>query len=114
MSYQPIENYAIIGDLHTVALVSLNGSIDFMCFPQFDSPTIFCKILDVDKGGSFSITPSMKGILCKQLYLPDTNVLVTRFLAEEGIAEIIDYMPIDKTDLTQAVIRRVSAVRGKI
>ena len=84
--YLPIENYGIVGNLHTVALVSLNASIDFLSFPRFDSPTVFCKLLDADKGGSFSLIPQMKNMVTKQLYLPDTNVLVTRFFAEEGIA----------------------------
>ena len=112
--YQPIENYGIIGNLHTVALVSLSGSIDFMSFMRFDSPTIFCKMLDADKGGSFSIMPQMKGMITKQLYLPDTNVLVTRFLADEGIVEIIDYMPIDTDEFNCAVVRRIKTVRGSV
>ncbi len=112
--YQPIENYGIIGNLHTVALVSLEGSIDFMSFPRFDSPTLFCKILDADKGGSFSVQPVMKGIILKQLYLPDTNVLVTRFLADEGIAEITDYMPVNENEFDCAVIRKIKTVRGNI
>ncbi len=111
--YEPIENYGIIGNLHTVALVSRNGSIDFMSFIRFDSPTIFCKILDADKGGSFIIQPQMKDILTKQLYLPDTNVLVTRFLAEEGIAEVIDYMPVNKDENNCTIVRKVTTVRGK-
>lgn len=80
MHYQPIENYGVIGDLNTIALVSLAGSIDFMCFPDFDSPTIFAALLDKDKGGRFSISPTFKQMKTKQLYLPDTNVLLTRFL----------------------------------
>ncbi len=92
--YEPIENYGIIGNLHTVALVSINGSLDFLSFPRFDSPTIFCKLLDAGKGGYFSICPQMKDMVSKQLYLPDTNVLMTRFFADAGIAEVIDFMPI--------------------
>ena len=75
--YQPIENYGIIGDLNTVALVGLNGSIDFMCLPDFDSPTIFASLLDTNKGGYFQIHPTHNDITYKQLYLPDTNVLIT-------------------------------------
>ena len=78
--YQPIENYGVIGDLNTVALVGLDGSIDFLCFPDFDSPTIFASILDSAKGGYFKIAPHKDKSKHKQLYLPDTNVLVTRFL----------------------------------
>src|ERR1043165_7490781 len=92
-SYLPIEDYGIVGNLHTIALVSKYASIDFLCFPRFDSPSVFCKLLDAEKGGCFSITPQMKDAVTKQLYLPDTNILVTRFFSDEGIAEIIDYMP---------------------
>src|SRR5947199_2956146 len=86
-TYLPIEDYGIIGDLHTVALVGKNGSIDFMSFPRFDSPTIFCGLLDRERGGHFSIRPCLESTR-KQLYLPDTNVLITRFLAAEGVAEV--------------------------
>ena len=79
MGYRPIENYGIIGDLYTVALVGLDGSIDFMCFPRFDSPSIFAALLDDEAGGSFRITPILDEANNKQLYLPDTNVLLTRF-----------------------------------
>lgn len=109
--YLPIEDYGIIGNLQTVALVSLYGSIDYMCFPRFDSPSVFCRLLDAEKGGFFSITPKMKDIVTKQLYLPDTNVLVSRFFSNEGIAEIIDYMPVEKNG---AIVRRVSTIRGKV
>lgn len=112
--YQPIENYGIVGNLHTVALVCLNGSIDFMSFPRFDAPTIFCKLLDAHKGGSFCLTPIMEGIISKQLYLPDTNVLVTRFFSEEGIAEMIDYMPVTGDESKCALIRKITTIRGKI
>src|SRR3954451_13014529 len=106
--YAPIENYGVIGNLHTVALISIEGSLDFMSFTRFDSPTIFCKILDADKGGSFCIKPVLKDMVFKQLYLPDTNVLVTRFLAEEGIAEMIDYMPVTEEEVDCAVVRKVT------
>ncbi len=75
--YQPIENYGIIGDLNTIALVGLDGSIDFMCFPNFDSPSVFASLLDADRGGKFQIEPVFKRKKNRQLYLPDTNVLLT-------------------------------------
>lgn len=112
--YQPIENYGIIGNLHTVALVGLNGSIDFMCFPRFDSPSIFCRMLDADKGGFFNLSPVMNDMVHKQLYLPNTNVLVTRFFSEEGIAELIDFMPITANEEKGTVIRIIKTVRGNI
>src|SRR5215213_8683880 len=108
MSYQPIENYGIIGDLNTVALVGLNGSIDFLCFPDFDSPTIFAALLDKDKGGFFSIAPVAHDFKNKQLYLPDTNVLLTRFLGREGIAEITDFMPVETMLVGKEFVRTVS------
>src|SRR5690606_19447858 len=83
MAYQPIENYAIIGDLHTVALVGMDGSIDFLPFPRFDSPTVFAALLDHRKGGRFKIAPAFADARQKQLYLPDTNVLLTRSLSSE-------------------------------
>ncbi len=84
MGYQPIEAYGVIGDLYTVALVSTRASIDYLPFPQFDSPTVFARLLDENKGGYFEIAPEHDGVITKQLYLPDTNVLLTRFLSQHG------------------------------
>ncbi|MGV8878947.1 MAG: glycoside hydrolase family 15 protein [Sphingobacteriaceae bacterium] len=114
MSYLPIENYGIIGDLNTVALVGLNGSIDFMCFPNFDSPSIFAALLDEKKGGSFQLYPLFKEMKTTQLYLPDTNVLLTRFLSAEGVAEITDFMPVEELYNGKELIRRVTSARGKV
>ena len=110
----PIEHYGIIGDLKTVALVGLNGSIDFCCLPQFDSPSVFARLLDADRGGHFVIEPALRGVRYKQMYLPDTNVLLTRFLADDGVAEISDFMPIFKVGEPSRIVRRVKAVRGTI
>jgi len=110
--YQPIGNYAVIGDLNTVALVGLNGSIDFLCFPDFDSPTLFAALLDSERGGHFRISPQPRDFKPKQLYLPDTNVLLTRFLSKEGVAEITDFMPTAATDKGKDLVRIVSCVRG--
>ncbi len=114
MSYQPIENYGVIGDLNTVALVSMEGSIDFMCFPRFDSPTIFGALLDDKKGGRFQIAPVTGEFKHHQRYLPDTNILLTRFLGEKGIAEISDFMAIQPLGHRHNLIRRVKVVRGEI
>ncbi|MBT1707758.1 glycoside hydrolase family 15 protein [Fulvivirgaceae bacterium PWU5] len=115
-SYLPIEHYGIIGNLKTVALVSLTGSIDFMSFPTFDSPTVFARLLDAQKGGSFSITPVMQDYHSKQLYLPGTAVLLTRFFSDEGIAELTDFMPIvqHQGENLCAIVRQVTAVRGDL
>jgi GH15 family glucan-1,4-alpha-glucosidase len=115
VSYQPIENYGIVGDLYTVALVGMDGSIDFMCFPHFDSPSIFAAILDHEKGGRFRIAPVLGEVRHKQLYLPDSNILLTRFLSEEGVAEISDFMAIEKGgDHLHDLVRRVKTVRGEL
>src|SRR5512138_2928048 len=92
--YPPIESYGIIGDLQTVALVGLNGSIDFLCLPRFDSPSVFARLLDAEEGGRFEIVPRLRSARRRQLYLPDTNVLLTRFMAEEGVVEVSDFMPV--------------------
>lgn len=114
MGYQPIENYGVIGDLNTVALVGLNGSIDYMCFPELDSPSVFAALLDKDKGGFFSIHPVLTDYRNKQMYLPDTNVLLTRFLSSEGVAEITDFMPVAENCEDNSLVRRVTCIRGKI
>ena len=110
--YNPIENYGIIGDLNTIALAGLDGSIDFMCFPDFDSPSIFAALLDKDNGGSFNISPVFGEMRNKQLYLPDTNVLLTRFLSSEGVGEITDFMPVEELFEGNKLVRRVTSVRG--
>lgn len=112
--YQPIENYGIIGDLNTVALVGLNGSIDFMCMPDFDSPTVFARLLDSGKGGSFQIHPTHDHINYKQLYLPDTNILITRFLSEKGVGELTDFMPVQEQYRGKELARRVTSLQGEL
>ena len=117
MSYQPIENYGLIGDMHTAALVSMHGSIDWLCFPHFDSPAIFAAILDDEKGGRFSITPEPDSVTYKQFYWPDTNVLVSRFLTEKGVGEIIDFMPVGAPESQHGyhqLVRRVRVVHGQM
>lgn len=112
--YQPIENYGVIGDLYTVALVGMDGSIDFCAMPHFDSPTIFAALLDCDKGGRFQIAPRLGDARHKQLYLPDSNILLTRFLSPDGVAEISDFMPVEEVEWAHNLVRRVKTVRGEI
>jgi len=115
MSFEPIENYGVIGNMRSIALVGMNGSIDFLCFPDFDSPSVFAALLDDERGGRFQIQPDLSNRRVRQLYLPETNVLLTRFLAEEGVAEITDYMPISATgEEPNELVRSVSVVRGEI
>jgi GH15 family glucan-1,4-alpha-glucosidase len=111
--YQPIENYGIIGNMRTAALVGMNGSIDWLCLPHFDSPSVFAAILDDNQGGRFRIAPSWHEFRHKQFYWPDTNILVTRFLHADGVAEIEDYMSVGGAVLDE-LIRRVRVVRGKV
>ena len=115
MGYQPIENYGIIGNMLTAALVGMNGSIDWFCCPNFDSPSVFAAILDDKKGGHFKISPTRPGATHKQIYWPETNVLVTRFLSPDGVAEVIDFMPVgthQERHEHSELIRRVNVVRG--
>ena len=114
MSYLPIEDHGVIGNLHTAALVGMDGTIDWLCLPAFDSPSVFCSILDDEKGGHFRLRP-VEYERSQQLYLPDSNVLLTRFLSGEGMAEVIDFMPIlhgpgDRSRL----VRHARVVRGSM
>jgi len=116
MPYLPIENYGVIGDMHTVALVGMNGSIDWFCFPHFHSPSVFAAILDDNKGGYFKIAPTISEVTHKQFYWPETNILITRFFSADGVGEITDYMT--ALDLAggdkhhHRLFRRVNVLRG--
>ncbi len=117
-TYLPIEDHGIIGDLHTVALVGKNGTIDWCCIPAFDAPSIFGALLDAEKGGFFSIapqaTPEMRH---NQYYLPETTILITRFFTLDGVGEIIDFMPIQPAKehtRHHRIIRAVRVVRGQL
>jgi GH15 family glucan-1,4-alpha-glucosidase len=113
--YQPIENYGIIGNLRTAALVGMDGSIDWLCLPHFDSPSVFAAILDHRKGGRFRIAPARDQLRHKQFYWPDTNILVTRFLHDDGVGEVEDYMPVGGARVARhELIRRVHVVRGSL
>jgi len=115
-NYQPIENYGLIGNMRSAALVGTNASIDWFCFPHFDSPSIFAKILDSNIGGYFSIQPVTYN-KTKQFYWPDTNVLITRFLTPDGIVEVSDFMPVG-SQLTEEkdyrIIRKVKGIHGRV
>src|SRR3954471_1583585 len=113
-SPEPIENHAIVGDLHTIALVALDGSIDFMCFPCFDSPTIFAALLDPERGGRFKIAPVMNRVRPKQIYMPDSAILITRFLSEDGVGEVSDFMAITDLGHQHDLVRRAKSVRGDL
>lgn len=150
--YLPIEHYGLIGNMRTCALVGIDGSIDFMCWydenisiltsrhfinvhrPDFDSPSVFCRLLDKDKGGFFSITPAPSiAFTTKQQYLPSTNILQTRYISEEGVVDVVDFFPRPRNDhvvsrtpkqmpyreaevvqgeLKKWLVRRVECIRG--
>ena len=136
MRYPPIAEHGVIGDMHTVALVAVDGTIDWYCCPHFDSPSVFAAILDADKGGFYRIAPvehasgdativrrkvtaaeRERSSAHKQLYFPDTNVLITRFLDADGVCEVQDFMPIPSSRSDQKrhrLIRRVVGVRGTL
>jgi len=117
MAYKRIEDYGIIGNMRTSCLVGMDGSIDWMCYPHFDSPSVFGRILDDKIGGYFQITPMDPEITRKQFYWPDTNVLITRFLAKYGVCEVIDFMPVGKTKIGERqnrLVRWVKMVRGSM
>ncbi len=114
MSNSAIENHGLIGDLSTAALVSLDGSVDFMCFPEFDSPTIFAALLDEQRGGCFKIEPIDGEFQHRQRYFPDTNILLTRFLGEQGIVALSDFMAIQHLGHRHTLVRRVKVVRGDV
>jgi GH15 family glucan-1,4-alpha-glucosidase len=117
LPYLPIEDYGLIGDMHTAALVSRHGSIDWLCLPHFDSPSVFGAILDARRGGSFRIHPAIEEVSCKQFYWPDTNVLITRFLTDAGSVEITDFMPVGRARRAaryHEIIRRVTSVHGTL
>ena len=112
MDYQPIQDYGVIGNLHTLALAGKNGSIDWFCWPRFDSPSIFAAILDVHKGGYFQIRAEQEDAIQKQVYWPDTNILITRFIAADGVGEVIDFMPVGAERPFDGIIRQVKVMRG--
>ena len=118
MAYLPIEDYGIVGNMRTCALIGVNGSVDWFCCPRFDSPSVFGAILDEQKGGHFKIAPVLdEPPVQKQVYWPASNVLITRFLGQSGVAEIIDFMPVSTADHPHhhtELIRRVRCVRGVV
>src|ERR1700674_4695746 len=94
MSFEPIENYGVIGNMRSIALVGVNGSIDFLCYPNFDSPSVFAALLDDERGGCFQIQPQLKERRVRQLYLPDTKIFFPGFFGGGGVAGLTAYMPI--------------------
>ncbi|MFF3453961.1 glycoside hydrolase family 15 protein [Streptomyces sp. NPDC002730] len=114
--YPLIENHGLIGDLQTAALVTSEGTIDWYCCPRFDSPSVFGALLDLEKGGHFSVRPAHTTYATKQLYFPDTACLVTRFMTEAGAGEVVDFMPVTGSTATDRhrLVRMLRCVRGSM
>ncbi|KAI0629962.1 glycoside hydrolase family 15 protein [Trametes polyzona] len=116
--YIPLADHGLIGNLRTAALISTDGSVESYCVPNFDSPSIFARILDKDQGGHFSITPT-DAFTTKQSYLPNSNILQTKYLNEEGVATVTDFLPRQPSSATARpllawLIRRVEVIRGSM
>ena len=91
--YPNIADHGLIGDLQTAALVTTDGVLDWFCCPRFDSPSVFASLLDAERGGFYRIAPDRDDYVSRQLYLPDTAVLITRFMTPDGVGEVHDFMP---------------------
>lgn len=117
MTWVPISDHGLIGDLRTAALVAVDGTVDWFCAPRFDSPSIFASILDQEKGGSWTIEPIDGSVTTRQFYVPESAILVTRFHTEEGLLEVHDFMPVlakHDADHRQRLVRRITSVRGTV
>jgi GH15 family glucan-1,4-alpha-glucosidase len=114
--YPQIADHGLIGDLQTAALVATDGTIDWFCCPRFDSPSVFASLLDSERGGRFRIAPVGDGCVTRQLYLPDSASLITRFLTPDGVGEVVDLMPVVETGATarHRIVRTVRVVRGAL
>jgi GH15 family glucan-1,4-alpha-glucosidase len=116
-TYPAISDHGLIGDLQTAALVATNGTIDWFCSPRFDSPSVFASLLDQERGGRFRIAPSNEEYVTKQLYFPDTAILITRFMTPDGVGEVVDFMPIatpERPTDRHRIVRLVRVVRGEM
>ncbi|MEV4753715.1 glycoside hydrolase family 15 protein [Micromonospora sp. NPDC049559] len=113
-SYPPVEAHGLIGDLQTAALVASDGTLDWFCAPRFDSPSLFAALLDRHRGGHFRVSPEGVEYTCKQLYLPGTPILITRFLSTDGVGELVDFMPVagDRPTDRHCLVRMLRVVRG--
>ncbi len=115
--YLPIEDHGVIGNMRTCALIGVDGTVDWLCLPNVDSPSVFGALLDTNKGGYFQIAPRDEGFSTKQMYFPDTNILITRFLSANGVGEVEDLMPAGGTTKATArdqLVRRIRVMRGEV
>jgi len=115
--YPLIADHGLIGNLQTAALIATDGTIDWFCAPRFDAPSIFGSLLDHDRGGHFRTRPAADTFTRRQLYYPDTAILVTRFLTEAGVGEVVDFMPVSSPGIPSdqhRLIRMLRCVRGEM
>jgi pentatricopeptide repeat protein len=112
--YPNISDHGLIGDLQTAALITTDACVDWFCCPRFDSPSVFGALLDADKGGYFQIKPDRDDYVTRQLYFPDTAILITRFMTPDGVGEVRDFMPVAGERVTShhRIVRQVRVVRG--
>jgi GH15 family glucan-1,4-alpha-glucosidase len=115
-SYALIADHGLVGDLQTAALISMDGTVDWFCAPRFDSPSVFGSLLDADQGGHCRVRPRDDAFQVRQLYFPDTAVLVTRFMTEAGVGEVVDFMPLTGVapETSHRLVRMLRCVRGKV
>ena len=114
--YPNISDHGLIGDLQTAALVSTDGTVDWLCCPRFDSPSVFASLLDADRGGYFRVAPDTSDYVSRQLYFPDTAMLITRFMTPDGVGEVTDFMPVAGEHPTDRhrLVRLLRTVRGSM
>jgi GH15 family glucan-1,4-alpha-glucosidase len=116
-TYPPIAEHGLIGDLQTAALVTTDGCVDWFCCPRFDAPTVFASLLDRDRGGRFRIAADSPDRVVRQLYFPDTAILITRFMTTDGVGEVIDFMPVEDSHRASdrhRLVRLLRCVRGRM
>jgi pentatricopeptide repeat protein len=114
--YPDISEHGLIGDLQTAALVTTDGTVDWFCCPRFDSPSVFASLLDAERGGFFKIAPVATDYVTKQLYFPETAMLITRFLTADGVGEVTDFMPVIEGKPTDRhrLVRQLRVARGSM
>ncbi len=112
--YPNISDHGLIGDLQTAALVTTDGTVDWFCCPRFDSPSVCASLLDADRGGYFRVGPDRDDYVSKQLYFPETAILITRFMTPDGVGEVHDFMPVEPGAATgrHRLVRQLRVVRG--